>query len=179
MKSISKEKGFTIIEVALVLAIAALIFLVVFLAVPALQRNQRDDARKRDVSNVVAAATTVQGNTGAQPTAGLAYSSTTTDTKTSNLKDYLDTQSNNVDYVTVVAYNSQTLGDSVAATNAGKKDGVNPSLNQIIVFTGAKCGDGTQGTQNTKISAANKRASAVVVQIENGGVGKYYCQDAS
>ena len=49
------EKGFTIIEVALVLAIGALIFLVVFLAVPALQRNQRNDARKRDISNIVEA----------------------------------------------------------------------------------------------------------------------------
>jgi prepilin-type N-terminal cleavage/methylation domain-containing protein len=33
-----KEKGFTIIEVMIVLAIAGLIMLVVFLAVPALQR---------------------------------------------------------------------------------------------------------------------------------------------
>ncbi len=41
-----KEKGFTIIEVVLVLAIAALIFLMVFIALPALQRNQRDTARK-------------------------------------------------------------------------------------------------------------------------------------
>ncbi|MDO4271420.1 MAG: type II secretion system protein [Candidatus Saccharibacteria bacterium] len=49
------QRGFTIIEVALVLAIGALIFLVVFLAVPALQRNQRNDARKRDQSIVAAA----------------------------------------------------------------------------------------------------------------------------
>ncbi|HPW47952.1 MAG TPA: prepilin-type N-terminal cleavage/methylation domain-containing protein, partial [Candidatus Saccharibacteria bacterium] len=33
------QKGFTIIEVLIVLAIAALILLIVFLAVPALQRN--------------------------------------------------------------------------------------------------------------------------------------------
>ena len=36
------KKGFTIIEVVLVLAIAGLIFLMVFLALPALQRSQRD-----------------------------------------------------------------------------------------------------------------------------------------
>jgi prepilin-type N-terminal cleavage/methylation domain-containing protein len=44
MKSINKPKahGFTIIEVVLVLAIAGLIFLIVFLALPALQRSQRD-----------------------------------------------------------------------------------------------------------------------------------------
>ena len=36
------KKGFTIIEVVLVLAIAGLIFLMVFVALPALQRGQRD-----------------------------------------------------------------------------------------------------------------------------------------
>ena len=41
-----KERGFTIIEVVLVLAIAALIFLMVFVALPALQASQRDSARK-------------------------------------------------------------------------------------------------------------------------------------
>ena len=40
-----KEKGFTIIEVVLVLAIAGLIFLMVFIALPALQSSQRDTAR--------------------------------------------------------------------------------------------------------------------------------------
>ena len=62
MTKVSKQQGFTIIEVALVLAVAALIFLVVFLAVPALQRNQRDDARKRDVSNVVQAVVNAVAN---------------------------------------------------------------------------------------------------------------------
>ena len=38
----SNTKGLTIIEVVLVLAIAGLIFLMVFIALPALQRNQRD-----------------------------------------------------------------------------------------------------------------------------------------
>lgn len=54
MKLAQKEKGFTIIEVVLVLAIAGLIFLIVFLAVPALQRGQRDQARKSDVGRIIA-----------------------------------------------------------------------------------------------------------------------------
>ena len=45
----NKEKGFTIIEVVLVLAIAGLIFLMVFIARPALQRGQRDTQRRDDV----------------------------------------------------------------------------------------------------------------------------------
>jgi prepilin-type N-terminal cleavage/methylation domain-containing protein len=43
------QKGFTIIEVLIVLAIAGLILLIVFLAVPALQRNSRNTQRKNDV----------------------------------------------------------------------------------------------------------------------------------
>lgn len=42
----TSKRGFTIIEVVLVLAIAGLIFLMVFLALPALQRSQRDTERR-------------------------------------------------------------------------------------------------------------------------------------
>lgn len=45
-------KGFTIIEVVLVLAIAGLIFLMVFIALPALQGSQRDAQRKNDLSRI-------------------------------------------------------------------------------------------------------------------------------
>ncbi|HEX4774339.1 MAG TPA: prepilin-type N-terminal cleavage/methylation domain-containing protein [Candidatus Saccharimonadales bacterium] len=48
-------KGFTIIEVMIVLAIAGLILLIVFLAVPALQRGSRNTARKTDVGRVSSA----------------------------------------------------------------------------------------------------------------------------
>lgn len=49
----NKTEGFTIIEVVLVLAIAGLIFLMVFIALPALQRNQRDTQRKSDISRIL------------------------------------------------------------------------------------------------------------------------------
>ena len=48
--SIKSKKGFTIIEVVLVLAIAGLIFLMVFIALPNLQRSQRDTQRRNDYS---------------------------------------------------------------------------------------------------------------------------------
>lgn len=52
MNTTQTNKGFTIIEVVLVLAIAGLIFLMVFIALPALQRGQRDSQRKSDVSRI-------------------------------------------------------------------------------------------------------------------------------
>lgn len=49
----SETKGFTIIEVLIVLAIAGLIMLIVFLAVPALQRNSRNTQRRNDVQKIL------------------------------------------------------------------------------------------------------------------------------
>lgn len=48
-----RQEGFTIIEVLIVLAIAGLILLVVFLAVPALQRNSRNTQRQNDVAGIL------------------------------------------------------------------------------------------------------------------------------
>lgn len=62
MNTKEKSKGFTIIEVVLVLAIAGLIFLMVFIALPALQRSQRDTQRKNDMSRLITALTNYQSN---------------------------------------------------------------------------------------------------------------------
>jgi prepilin-type N-terminal cleavage/methylation domain-containing protein len=58
----NKEKGFTIIEVVLVLAIAGLIFLMVFIALPALQRSQRDTQRRSDLARVITQVNSYQSN---------------------------------------------------------------------------------------------------------------------
>lgn len=50
-----KNRGFTIIEVVLVLAIAGLIFAMVFIALPSMQRGQRNTQRKRDLTAIIAA----------------------------------------------------------------------------------------------------------------------------
>ena len=58
----SQKNAFTIIEVVLVLAIAGLIFLMVFIALPALQRSQRDAQRKQDVSRLLDAVQRYKSN---------------------------------------------------------------------------------------------------------------------
>jgi prepilin-type N-terminal cleavage/methylation domain-containing protein len=57
-----KYQGFTIIEVMIVLAIAAVILLAIFLAVPNLQRNSRNTQRKNDVASVLAAVNEYSSN---------------------------------------------------------------------------------------------------------------------
>ena len=64
MNKLKSNKGFTIIEVVLVLAIAGLIFLMVFVALPRLQVSQRDTQRRDDVAAVATAITQYQSNNG-------------------------------------------------------------------------------------------------------------------
>ena len=58
----NSRRGFTIIEVVLVLAIAGLIFLMVFLALPALQRSQRDTERRDKLGEFKTQITQYQSN---------------------------------------------------------------------------------------------------------------------
>lgn len=62
--STKNKRGFTIIEVVLVLAIAGLIFLMVFIALPALQRSQRDTQRRDDYGMLSAAVTSYAASNG-------------------------------------------------------------------------------------------------------------------
>jgi prepilin-type N-terminal cleavage/methylation domain-containing protein len=65
-----KSSGFTIIEVMIVLAIAGLIMVIVFIAVPQLQRQQRNNARQNVLNRVVTEANNyASNNQGAIPTA--------------------------------------------------------------------------------------------------------------
>jgi prepilin-type N-terminal cleavage/methylation domain-containing protein len=50
----SRQSGFTIIEILIVLAVGGLILLVILLAVPALQRNARNTQRRHDVAQTLA-----------------------------------------------------------------------------------------------------------------------------
>lgn len=68
--------GFTIIEVVLVLAIAGLIFLMVFIALPALQRSQRDTQRRNDLGRLETAITQFQTNNNGRIPGGTAAGST-------------------------------------------------------------------------------------------------------
>ena len=93
MKTTNNKKGFTIIEVVLVLAIAGLIFMMVFLALPALQRSQRDTERSNVIARMVTALNNYQANNRGALPKGEDYvighskeipktgTSTTTDTK--------------------------------------------------------------------------------------------------
>lgn len=144
------KQGFTIIEVVLVLAIAGLIFLMVFIALPALQRGQRDDARKRDVSLIATAVTNFSSaNRGRMP-------------NNSELQGYLDELSGNITKEKVTV-------------NTSRPTSVAPESGAALVVTARKCGSGTNSSQS--LEAAPARQFVVVTKLEQGN-GQYLCQDS-
>lgn len=153
-----KQKGFTIIEVVLVLAIAALIFLMVFIALPALQRSQRDDARKKDVSIISSNLASWSGNN-----------------RTGTLKTGEDGGNQLLAYG-AVSDNSTTVKVIVdtGKTSATATDG------EIDVYQGYKCGDvGTVGSDSPTVglSVGTKRQYAIVTRLE-AAAGTAFCLDS-
>ena len=63
------KKGFTLIEVVLVLAIGGLIFLLAFIAFQQVSRNRRDTQRRADAGRVVAELDNYKADAGAYPAA--------------------------------------------------------------------------------------------------------------
>jgi prepilin-type N-terminal cleavage/methylation domain-containing protein len=165
MNTQTKQNGFTIIEVVLVLAIAALIFLMVFIALPALQRNQRDAARTTMSSKVAAAITSYQSNKrGVQPPSGVALNgyidgvAATTNDKFDDGTAAAVTDSLIDSRNYVVRVSTLPTGTPPAGGYVGEAD-----TNGIQVYTGAKC----NGAGDAAVSGS-KRSAAVLIKKENG-----------
>lgn len=123
-----KEEGFTIIEVVLVLAIAALIFLMVFIALPALQRNQRDTQRRTDLGRISTQITNyTSANRGKIPT-----ETKMTEASTGFVARYLKGSGSiaGEDYL-----------DPTTGTGYTFIPGSNPAVGQVHYETGVVCGD--------------------------------------
>lgn len=152
-------QGFTIIEVVLVLAIAALIFLMVFIALPALQRGQRDTGRKNDVSTVVSALQTYLSNNRGSFAAGI---------DTAKFVKYLDRLSQ-YEVADVIVYPSGS--SAIAATDK-----------LVHVYIGQKCPISipAPGVYTPTLVGAGTRQAAVVTLLENNGTStteQLFCQE--
>lgn len=155
MNKTSNKKGFTIIEVVLVLAIAGLIFLLVFLALPALQRGQRDTQRKNDLGKFMSQVVGFQSNNqGSLPTN---WGTFVSDYLTVNSQPFADPSTGNTYTVTVQTNHSEVPSDSEESDD-------------IFVYLSATCG---AGSITTVTPAANRTFAAAVYQ-EQGG---FSCQD--
>lgn len=157
----SKNKGFTIIEVVLVLAIAGLIFLVVFLALPALQRGQRDQQRKQDLGKFMSQITAYSSNNqGALPASGLSAGPATTAWGT-----FI------TNYLTVGGTSFADPSDGTTYTVAVQTTAGTPAppMHTIWTYPGSTCANLT-----TNPPVTTSRTIAVAIFQEQGG---FACQN--
>jgi len=108
---LKKEKGFTLIEIVLVMAIAGLIMVIVFLALSGAQKSRRDTQRKNDNARFLSQLESyASNNNGSYPTGwNVAPENFWTDYQPSNFKD----PSKGATY----AQGSWTNGNTVGACN--------------------------------------------------------------
>jgi prepilin-type N-terminal cleavage/methylation domain-containing protein len=148
----TKRAGFTIIEVMIVLAIAGLIMLIVFLAVPSVQRSARNTQRKADTSAVAGAIANYISNNGGTVPATVGVSGTDIqicgascaagNTETSKLGYYAP------------ANVSMVVNSAAPAT---------PAKDTIVVDVGYAC-----NATNTGLGAVSSRSAAILYATESG-----------
>lgn len=147
------KKGFTIIEVVLVLAVAGLIFMMIFLALPALQRAERDNERKQEASRILAAINEYKGNNKGKLPKGW-----------DDLKGMVQT-SGIIRYYHLTNTSSYSSSQSSAGFWHGEHD-------QFDIYTNASCLDLTKhgwGSANRGwgVRHADKGANAILMNLES------------
>lgn len=160
-KTSTKESGFTIIEVVLVLAIAGLIFLVVFLALPALQRSQRDSQRRSDLGRMLAQLETYASNNNG------AYPANQANTDTFEL-NYL--RNDGAVWSDPQNEDATVNGYDIVWANGAAAPTIDDNNDNVYYRTNAQCGT----AEGTFATGSGSRSIAAIVGLENGIA---YCQD--
>ena len=154
--------GFTIIEVLIVLAIAGLILLIVFLAVPALNRNSRNTTAKNDAQNVLGGISEYQGaNNGKLPT----------DVKTTGAGGDVTYGPATTTKISIQGTTSVKTVTADATYDAAAATGTGNTINTGIigVYPGRQCVSGAATT------TANVRSVAIFYTIETSSSPTVQC----
>lgn len=164
-KGDKNSKGFTIIEVALVLAIGGLIFLMVFIALPGLRASQRDAERRENVMTFIQGVKSYQSNNrGSLPANSAGWDKL----KQNYFKGKIDPDGSEYKLV-VRSCSTKNVGAECADNSTNKvlqtiKSSKFPNEYTLIVVTQATCeGDLSVGTNNP-------RKVAVLYKLEGAGV---------
>lgn len=129
IKSTNKNRGFTIIEVMIVLAIAGLILAIIFLAVPALQRNSRNTQRDSDATHLGGLIeTSIANNAGKTP---LTINTAATPAAPVNTVVYVGGES----FARWTPVNSNIIAPPTPIPV--------PALDTLVVYSSASCNNGT------------------------------------
>lgn len=183
--------GFTIIEVVLVMAVAGLIFLIAFSALPALQVSSRDTQRRESISTLVSNIKDYQtNNRGALPSGGApvigdqvesgadAVIKASESSWAGFYRDYLGKAFRdplgymyNLAIVSCDASHADAKCAGYSDTNSRLNTVANKAFSDnkyyVVIVTGATCyGD-------TAVGTASGRKIAVLYKLEGAGT---YCQ---
>jgi len=181
MKNLVKSKraeGFTIIEVMIVLAIAGLIMVIVFIAVPQLQRSQRDNARQNIANRVKAELETYAGNNqGLYPFNNAACGGADTGKWCDFINRYITGKVKVADPSTGNDVVTTTAGVPVAYNTApctGTPTVPNPWVpGTFYTCYGSKCTG--EAFTNSGNATLNTRNYAVMIGLDRSGT--WYCVD--
>lgn len=153
--------GFTIIEVVIVLALAAFIFTIVFFAVPQLQSSLRDNQHQRDLSATLAAILEYKAANGIVPT-----NAAQRNEFRAKYFDSLDM----TDPSTGLKYEFHVRGAGGWVTN-------NTSQKHYIQFAPGRNCDSSGGDVYTSPQQTDKLHSMYAVSIRNDRGGGHLCID--
>lgn len=158
-----KSEGFTIVETLIVLAIVGVMMIVVFLAVPALNRSSHNSGYKTDANNLLAAVSEYAGNNG-----GVLP---TDQTSTDNVKSSANTKS-----ITVLNFGGANPAAAPTITYGVTASSTVANLSSAVLVTGVKC-TATNSGMLTK-TGAGTRSFSIVYAIETTGTPTLQCIDS-
>lgn len=166
-KTHESDSGFTIIETLIVFAVAGLFILLIFQAVPALQRGSRNDKRNQDVAQILDTISRFQlNNTGSFPVA--------TDTLADAKLVYYDGDPAFV--ATYPAVEQPTVG--VAFNFSANAHTATPESNtntdSVWVYNHRKCDADDSGRSTTQ--GAGFRDVVAIYGIESSNAGVPQCK---
>ena len=177
MKKENSKKGFTIIEVVLVLAIAGLIFLMVFIALPAMQRGQRDTQRRDDMARFLSQLNQYQSNNSGKTPLDSTGKATVSAYKdfvarylalgTVNDKgEIVNAKDKFEDPSTGKIYAIKQVNACPSGSECTNKSSSDTEMGNIYVYTNATC----DGENPTYVQGARK--IAITLKLEGAGI---YC----
>lgn len=178
--STNNKKGFTIIEVVLVLAIAGLIFLMVFIALPALQSSQRNTQREDDLARVLTAVNDYGSNNSGKTPFGTSSARAVdqnfvkryieADAVTTDGLNYTCASGKNCDQFTDPNGTMYGFAFASKATGSTNVSGLPNALDgKIYILLNAGCGD-----EGKYVEASGDRSIALYYVQEGGAIA---CND--
>lgn len=159
----SNQRGFTIVEVMIVLAIAGLIVLLVFKVIPTLNRSSRNNARRQDVSAILQAVSHYELNNSAN------YPTDVNATLDGTKLGYYDLSQTQVVFTAQTNTAAVDKGPHTATDSHG-----NTPIDWVEIVNYAKCKD--DGSGGTSKNGADYTNIVALYAIESGSGSTPKCQ---